>query len=71
MNLLRQLGGLHLGFHNLEGDEVSRGPVLVETLGLEADGETALSQLVCRGIADSVRLQYDGRRRVRMNRRHC
>lgn len=33
---------------------MSSRPVFLESLCLEADGETALTQLICRSIADTM-----------------
>lgn len=67
-DLLRELGWLHLGPDNLECNQLSRRSVLVEALGLEADGEASLTQLVGGSIADAMRFRHNRRRRVCVDR---
>ena len=51
VHLLGKLCRFHLSLHNLQSDDLASGLVVLESLGLMADGETAFSKGMAGGIS--------------------
>lgn len=67
--LLRQFGGLHFGFDNLQSDGRATEVFMAQQLCAMADSEAAFAQLRSRFILESLGVLNHGRRGICVYRR--